>query len=77
MLRPLDYLILQIHAQVVKIITVACNPYYKVPVLFRMFLRISQGISAHYIELNMMTFEGEIAPYKRRKALKTILVAEE
>ena len=61
MFRPINYFILQILTQIIKVIAVTCHTDYQITVPFRMSLGVFQSFCIYYVELYMMTVKTEIA----------------
>ena len=72
-----DYFILELFAQVVKIITVPCYTDYQIPVLFGMLLGITQGFRIYNIELDMVPVHPEIASDEVDQTLLALIVFKE
>ena len=61
-LCPGDDLILERLGKVAEVVAVACDPDYKVSVLFWMLLGITQGVRAYHIELYMVASPAGSTP---------------
>ena len=66
MFGSLDDLLLQVLTKIVEIIAVPCNPDNQVAIVFRVFLRITQGFGIDHVELDVVPVHAEITPDKLR-----------
>lgn len=65
MFGPANNFILQIFFQVVEIITISRYANDQITIVLRIFLRLSQRIRRHHVELYVMTVEVEISTNQR------------
>ena len=72
-----DDLVLKIFSQVVEIVAVPRHANYQVTVQFRMFLCLPQCLCTYNIELDMVSVEAEVAPYKSSEFTVALLIFEE
>jgi 5,10-methenyltetrahydromethanopterin hydrogenase len=77
MFRTPDDLVLKVLSQVIEIITVACHAYNQVTVQLRMFLRLTEGVGADNVELDVVAVKAEVTPDKRGQLLVASFILEE
>jgi len=58
--------VLQVFAQVVEVVAVACHPNNQVAVFFGVLLGIAQGVGRYHVELYVVAIESEVGPDQRR-----------
>jgi D-arabinose 5-phosphate isomerase GutQ len=74
MLRPHNYLILQILSQVVEIIAVTSHPYNQIAIQFRVLLRFPESSSIDNIKLDMMPVKSKIAADQGCQTIVALLI---